>query len=111
MTENKSGSTVTIDVNGAGFGKVVVDGAEISRCVQSVSTAVTANEAPIVKLSLAIPGTVQIRHEGADLLVDGVVMPASVELALWRHLSSKYGREVDATTVQSTAREWCLRDD
>ncbi|MFM0256073.1 hypothetical protein [Paraburkholderia sediminicola] len=109
MTENKSGSAVTITVNGAGFGKVVVDGVEI-KSVQSVSTDVTANEAPIVKLSLAIPGTVQVQYQGADLLVDGIVMPASVELALWRHLSGKYGREVDATTLQSTAREWALRD-
>jgi hypothetical protein len=109
MTENKSGSTVTIDVNGAGFGKVVIDGVEIN-CVQSVSTTVTANEAPIVQLCLAMRETVQIQYQGAQLLVESVVLPTSVELALWRHLSGKYGREVDATTLQSTAREWALRD-
>lgn len=110
MTEKNSGSTVTIDVNGIGMGAVTVDGAEISRYVRSVSASVTANEAPVVTLSLAIPESIELRYEGADLIVGGVVMPVSVELALWRHLSSKYGRAVDATTMQSTAREWALRD-
>lgn len=110
MTAKQSGSTVTIGVNGAGMGTVTVDGADVSRCVQSVSTAVTANEAPIVTISLAIPGTLQMQYEGADVRVDGLVMPASVELALWRHLCSKYGREIDATTVQSIARERILRE-
>lgn len=106
----KNQCNVVVDVNGAGFGTVHVDGVSI-KCVQAVAASVVANEAPIVKLQLAIPNLLKLQYEGADLIVDGIVMPESVEVAIWEHLSSKYGkREVDATTICSTAREWLLRD-
>ncbi|MDE1139555.1 MAG: hypothetical protein PW999_07840 [Paraburkholderia tropica] len=102
--------TIEIAVNGAGRGTAHVDGVEI-KFVQSVTTEVAANEAPIVKLSLAVPDTLKLRYEGADLIVDNIIMPESIEVAMWRHLSSKYGkREVDATTIRSNSCEWLLRD-
>lgn len=102
-------STVIVDVNGAGLGKVFVDDAEV-KYVQAVSTEVVANEAPIVRLRLAIRESVRLRYEGANVFIDDVLAPASVELALWRYLSQKYGREVDVTTTTSTAREWAMPD-
>lgn len=109
MTKTTSDCAITIDVNGVGFGSVSVDGTEI-KSVQAVSVGIAANEAPAVNLRLAVRERAQLRCEGAVLVVDDVVMPASVELALWRHLCGKYGREADATTIQSTAREWALKD-
>lgn len=103
-----SGHTVTVDVNGAGLGTVFVDGVEV-KGVQAVSATVTANEAPIVKLRLALRESVQLRYEGARISIDDVVMPVEVERALWRYLSEKYGHEIDVTTLSSAAREWALR--
>jgi len=103
----KKQCTMVIDVNGAGFGTVHVDGTPV-KFVCAVSTSVVANEAPVVRLSLAIPDSLKVRYDGADLIVDNIVMPESVEIAIWRHLSSKYGnaREIDVTTLNSKAREW-----
>ena len=109
MTENKSGSVVAIDVDGAGFGTVSVDGIEI-KSVCAVSVAIAANEAPAVNLRLAVSEGVRLRCEGAALVIDDIVMPTSVGLAIWRHLSKKYGREIDVTTLNSVARERVLRD-
>lgn len=107
----KSKPTIEIAVNGAGRGTAHIDGVEI-KFVQSVMTEVAANEAPVVKLSLAVPDTLKLRYEGADLIVDNIVMPESIEVAMWRHLSSKYGkaREIDVTIIGSTAREWIRKD-
>ncbi|NPT38552.1 hypothetical protein [Paraburkholderia xenovorans] len=109
MTKTTSDCTITIDVNGVGFGSVSVDGTEI-KSVQAVSVAIAANEAPAVNLRLAVRERAQLRCEGAVLVVDDVVMPASVEMALWRYLNGKYAKEIDVTTLSSTARERALRD-
>ncbi|CAN7609289.1 hypothetical protein LJR034_004662 [Caballeronia sp. LjRoot34] len=109
MTENKGGSLVTIDVNGSGFGKVSVEGTEL-KSVQSISVAIEASAAPAVNLRLAMREGVRLRCEDAVLVIDDVVMPTSVELALWRYLSGKYEKEIDVTTLSSTAREWALRN-
>jgi hypothetical protein len=66
-----------------------------------------------VKLGLAIRESAQLCYEGATLIIDGAVMPIDVELALWRFLRSKYERgvdkrEIDVTTLESTARERAL---
>lgn len=105
MIENKNGPTVTIDVSGAGFGSVFVDGTGI-KSVQAVSVAIEANAAPVVNLRLAVREGARLRCEGAVLVIDDVVMPASVEAALWRYLSRKYEKSLDVTTLGSTAREW-----
>jgi hypothetical protein len=107
MSEKQKDCTVTIDVNSAGFGAVSIDGTEI-KSTQAVSVACVANEAPAVNLRLAVREGVRLRCEGASLVIDDVAMPISVELALWRYLSDKYGRAIDVTTLQSTAHEWAL---
>ncbi|EET06124.1 gp63 [Burkholderia pseudomallei 1710a] len=38
-------------------------------------------------------------------------MPAALEIALWKHLAKKYGREIDVTTMSSSTRDYCLVGD
>lgn len=109
MTAKQNGSAVTVDVNGVGFGKVVVDGFEVP-CVQAVSTVIKANDAPIVTLDLAVSHACKLDYEGAAIRINSMTLPASVEIELWKFLAAKYGREIDATTFGSEAREWILRE-
>jgi hypothetical protein len=105
----KNSSTVTIDVNGIGLGVVSVDGVEV-KGVRSITTHVEAGEPPVVTLNLSARDSAQVAYEGASISVDGVELPVSVEVALWKHLAAKYGREIDVTTLDSTSREWASRD-
>ncbi|MBN3747104.1 hypothetical protein G3N96_16940 [Burkholderia sp. Se-20373] len=59
---------------------------------------------------MAAPDNV-IRFEGAEILVDSIAVPATVEIALWKHLSSKYGKEVEVTTMSSTSRGYIVAGD
>ncbi|MGF6976373.1 methanogenic corrinoid protein MtbC1 [Paraburkholderia sp. JPY465] len=106
----KKGSAVMIEVNGSGVGRAVVDGVEIP-AVQAASATVEAGQPPIVTLRIAVKDAMQLRYEGAQLYVDGVAMPASIERELWRYLAPKYGREIDVTTLQSSSRISGLADD
>lgn len=95
---------VSIEVDGAGRGHVTVDGVRIPR-VQGVTARVTAGEPTSVGLSLAIAGVAQLEFSDANFSIDGVVMPASAELALWAFLKSKYCSEVNVTVLESTSLE------
>lgn len=103
-------SAVTISVDGVGLGTVEVDGVDIGRCVRGLSLTATAGRQPSVRLELAAPDNV-FRLEGAEILVDSIAVPAAVEVALWKHLSSKYGKEVEVTTMSSTSREYIVAGD
>ncbi|WP_287497966.1 hypothetical protein [Pandoraea sp. CB10b_02] len=96
---------VSIEVDGAGRGHVDVDGVRIPR-VQSVTTRVVAGDQAVVSLTLAIAGTAQVEYAGASVQIDGVVMPESLEISLWRYLAKKHGREIDVTTLDSISREF-----
>lgn len=100
-----STAKVSIEVDGAGRGHVEVDGVRIPR-VQSVTTRVVAGDQAAVSLTLAIAGTAQVEYAGASIQIDGVVMPESLEISLWRYLAKKYGREIDVTTLDSISREF-----
>ncbi|MFP4895162.1 hypothetical protein [Paraburkholderia sp. EG304] len=109
MTKKQSGSSVTIDVNGAGLGKVMVDGVEVP-CVKAVSSIVEANKVPVVTFDLAVSRACKIQYEAAAIRINSLTIPLPIELELWKYLAAKYGREIDVTTLGSTAREWILRD-
>ncbi|MDW9236359.1 hypothetical protein C7S16_5142 [Burkholderia thailandensis] len=64
-----------------------------------------------MELGLVAHGGTQIHYEGASLYVEETAMPAALELALWRHLAKKYGRDIDVTTMSSSAREYSIVDD
>ncbi|WP_063598207.1 hypothetical protein [Pandoraea pnomenusa] len=100
---------VSIEVDGAGRGHVDVDGVRIPR-VQSVTTRVVAGDQAVVSLTLAIAGTAQVEYAGASIQIDGVVMPESLEISLWRYLAKKHGREIDVTTLESISREFSCSD-
>lgn len=100
-------ANVSIAVDGAGRGQVTVDGVRIPR-IQGVTACVTAGEPTSIGLSLAIAGVAQLEFSGANFSIDGVVMPASAELALWAYLKSKYCREVNVTVLESTSLETAI---
>ncbi|WP_043281268.1 hypothetical protein [Burkholderia multivorans] len=97
-------------VDGVGLRNVEVDGMDISRCVRGLSLTATAGRQPSVRLEFAAPDNV-FRLEGAEIRVDSIAVPATVEIALWRHLSSKYGKEVEVTTMSSTSRGYIVAGD
>ncbi|MDM8356652.1 hypothetical protein [Pandoraea communis] len=104
---NTSDLKVAIETDGAGRGHVEINGSRIPN-VQSVTAHVAAGELPKVTICLAVTDLVRVCYDDASLEIGGVVMPVEIEAALWRYLSRKYGREIDATTLQSIAREWVL---
>ncbi|WP_412021929.1 hypothetical protein [Burkholderia cepacia] len=78
--------------------------------MRGLNVGITAGRQPSVRLELAAAENV-FRLEGAEILVDGFAVPAAVEFALWKHLSSKYGKEVEVTTMSSTSPEYIVAGD
>ncbi len=103
----KNSSTVVVEASIGGQRSVTVGG-HLIRGVRAVSTRLEVDAAPVVTLDLVLGHAV--KFEGASILVGDVVMPPAVERALWKHLAAKYVREIDVTTLDSTSREWALRD-
>lgn len=110
VTSAQNKCAVTIEASPIGTGRVLIDGVEV-RCVQSVNARIRAGQGAVVELGLAANGGTQIHYDGANLYIEETVMPAALEIALWKHLANKYGREIDVTTMSSSAREYCIVDD
>lgn len=93
-------STVTIEATSDGYSskrRVVVDGREVPN-VRSVKTSLSVDEAPV--LTLELKPVQNIKIENALIAVDGVVMPESVEQALWEYLAAKYASATDVTMLR-----------
>lgn len=110
VTSAQNKCVVTIEARPNGTGRVLIDGVEI-RCVQSVNARIRAGQGPVVELGLVARGGTQIHYDGANLYVEETAMPAALEITLWKHLAKKYGREIDVTTMSSSARDYCLVGD
>lgn len=110
MTSAQNKCAVTIEASPIGTGRVLIDGVEV-RCVQSVNARIRAGQGAVVELGLAANGGTQIHYDGANLYIEETVMPAALEIALWKHLANKYGREIDVTTMSSSTRDYCLVGD
>lgn len=79
-------------------GRVAIDGKEIPG-VRRVTTVVSVDEPPLVRLDLCLGHEVTI--EDGAIHVSDVVMSPSLERALWEHLRQKYGRKTDVATIGS----------
>lgn len=101
---------VALRLNADGRGTLVVDGVDLSHATSGVSIEYDAAGHPKVAIRLAAGRPQDIEIEGCNLSISGVSMPTRVELALWEFLRSKYGQEVDATTLSSTSIDYALRD-
>ncbi|AOJ07614.1 hypothetical protein [Burkholderia mayonis] len=110
MTNANDKCAVTIEASPVGTGRVLIDGVEV-RCVQSVNARIRAGQGTVVELGLVARGGTQIHYEGASLYVEETAMPAALEIALWKHLAKKYGRDIDVTTMSSSARDYCIVGD
>ncbi|MDR5775930.1 MULTISPECIES: hypothetical protein [unclassified Caballeronia] len=80
---------------------MAIDGIEIP-CVHRVTTVISADEAPMVRLDLGLGHDVTIKN--GSICVNNVVMPSSVERALWKHLRLKYSGEIVVSTLGSRHR-------
>lgn len=101
---------VSIKAFGVGKGSVLVDGVDISSIVTSATAQIEAGESPKVLLSLVAPSMEVLNLSEAGVVVKGVSMPVSVELALYKHLSAKHGAlEIDVTALSNTIRSTELK--
>ncbi|WP_186137945.1 hypothetical protein [Burkholderia gladioli] len=111
MPDNTNSRVVEVDVDAAGMGSIVIGGINLSSLLCGISIDVTANSLPCVTLKLGIGHRHKVQLDGADVRIGDAVMPQSVEVELWKFLARKYGREIEVTSVASTAVERVLPED
>lgn len=102
--------TVNLNLDHAGRGAIIVDGANLSSISCGVSIVSAAGEATKVTLDLGICKLQDIKIEGADLAIRGERIPESVQVALWEFLRGKYD-QVDVTVIADNSRRFAIRSE
>lgn len=82
---------------------LVVDGIELSGVVCGMTIDVQGAEVPELSLDIVALGMNEVAMDEAAVSIRGVQMPASVELALYRHLHEKHGHREDCVVVTTLA--------
>ncbi|MGP0016865.1 hypothetical protein [Pseudomonas sp.] len=91
-------------------GVLLVDGINLSSVVSEMTLNVKGGGESTLTLGIAAYGQNEVVMDAAGVSIKGVLMPASVELALYEHLKRKHG-PIEVTVLSDDSAQLAVRDE